>query len=107
MEPVALGTIVDCIGAEWVGQKIPDRTLVAEVSTDTRHLSGRPLFVALTGDNFDGHKFVGQAAQRGAVASVVAGLAGDFVDHLCTHVFEWFLNFNFLSYSNAVFCDQR
>ena len=72
MEPVALGTIVDCIGAEWVGQKIPDRTLVAEVSTDTRHLSGRPLFVALTGDNFDGHKFVGQAAQRGAVASVVA-----------------------------------
>ena len=31
------------------------------------------LFVALTGPNFDGHKFIGEAARRGAVAAMTHG----------------------------------
>ena len=38
------------------------------VSTDTRTLVSGSLFVALCGDNFDGHDFVGQAVRRGATA---------------------------------------
>ncbi len=43
----------------------------ASVSTDTRTIVPGDLFVALRGPNFDGHKFVAQAAQKGAVGAMV------------------------------------
>jgi len=42
------------------------------VSTDTRSLPRGHLFVALVGPNFDGHQFIGEAANRGAVGALVA-----------------------------------
>lgn len=41
------------------------------VSTDTRSVAERQLFVALRGDHFDGHRFLAQALAQGAVAAVV------------------------------------
>ena len=41
------------------------------VSTDTRNLTSGALYFALSGDNFDGHDFILQAQQAGAVAAVV------------------------------------
>jgi UDP-N-acetylmuramoyl-tripeptide--D-alanyl-D-alanine ligase len=41
------------------------------VSTDSRAVTAGQLFIALRGENFDGHAFVATAAQRGAVAAVV------------------------------------
>jgi len=41
------------------------------ISTDTRTIQQGDLFIALKGENFDGAKFVAQAAQAGAVAAVV------------------------------------
>ncbi|MBI5891520.1 MAG: UDP-N-acetylmuramoyl-tripeptide--D-alanyl-D-alanine ligase [Nitrosomonadales bacterium] len=41
------------------------------VSTDTRTIRPGDLFIALKGENFDGARFVAQAAQSGAVAAVV------------------------------------
>jgi UDP-N-acetylmuramoyl-tripeptide--D-alanyl-D-alanine ligase len=51
------------------------------VTTDSRVLRPGDLFVALKGERFDGHDFVVQAFERGAVAAIVAeeragGLAG-------------------------------
>ena len=43
----------------------------------------------------------------GAVAGDVAGLAGDFADHLRAHVLEVVLQFNFFGYGYAVFGDGR
>ncbi len=40
------------------------------VSTDTRRLRRGELFVALTGDNFDGHDFIPEAVARGAAAVI-------------------------------------
>lgn len=40
-------------------------------STDTRSLTKGSLFIALRGENFDGHDFVEQAMQGGAVAALV------------------------------------
>ncbi len=40
-------------------------------STDTRTLSKGELFIAIRGDNFDGHDFVEQAITTGAVAAMV------------------------------------
>jgi UDP-N-acetylmuramoyl-tripeptide--D-alanyl-D-alanine ligase len=44
---------------------------VSHVSTDSRTLQAGDLFVPLRGENFDGHKFIEQAAQRGAVGAMV------------------------------------
>ncbi|KAA1173122.1 UDP-N-acetylmuramoyl-tripeptide--D-alanyl-D-alanine ligase [Marinobacter salinexigens] len=41
------------------------------VSTDTRAIEPGQIFVALRGDNFDGHRFLDVARDRGAVAVVV------------------------------------
>jgi UDP-N-acetylmuramoyl-tripeptide--D-alanyl-D-alanine ligase len=40
-------------------------------STDSRTLSEGDLFIALTGENFDGHDYVAGALEKGAVAAVV------------------------------------
>lgn len=45
--------------------------LIQAMGTDTRRLVGGGLFIALRGDNFDGHDFVQQAAVGGARAAVV------------------------------------
>ena len=41
-------------------------------SIDSRTISAGDLFFAVKGERFDGHDFVGQALQRGAVAAVVS-----------------------------------
>ncbi len=42
------------------------------VSTDSRRVGKGELFVALKGENFDGHAYVAQAAAQGAVAAIVS-----------------------------------
>jgi UDP-N-acetylmuramoyl-tripeptide--D-alanyl-D-alanine ligase len=41
------------------------------VSTDTRTLNKGDIFVALQGENFDGHNFILQAIEQGAIAVIV------------------------------------
>ncbi|MVW80796.1 bifunctional UDP-N-acetylmuramoyl-L-alanyl-D-glutamate--2,6-diaminopimelate ligase MurE/UDP-N-acetylmuramoyl-tripeptide--D-alanyl-D-alanine ligase MurF [Bordetella sp. 02P26C-1] len=45
---------------------------VAGLSTDTRRIGANELFLALAGENFDGHDYLTQAQQAGACAAVVA-----------------------------------
>jgi UDP-N-acetylmuramoyl-tripeptide--D-alanyl-D-alanine ligase len=44
---------------------------ISRISTDSRTLQPGDLFVPLRGENFDGHKFVGQAAERGAAGAMI------------------------------------
>ena len=44
---------------------------IFRVSTDSRTLQPGDLFVPLRGENFDGHKFVQQAVERGAAGAMV------------------------------------
>jgi UDP-N-acetylmuramoyl-tripeptide--D-alanyl-D-alanine ligase len=46
------------------------------VSTDSRSIERGALFVALHGERFDGHDYVGAARERGAVAAMVERVAG-------------------------------
>ena len=55
------------LSVNFIGQDV----LLNGVSTDTRSLSGGELFIALRGPNFDGHEFVAQAMEAGAVAVMV------------------------------------
>ncbi len=47
-----------------------NEVFISEVSTDTRDIKENSLFVALKGDNFDGHNFVLEAMEKGAVAAI-------------------------------------
>ena len=51
-----------------------ERYRVEGVSTDTRSLEKGQLFVALRGEHFDGHRFLGAALERGACGAVVDSL---------------------------------
>ena len=69
MSPRTLSWIAQATGGRLVGG---DRTVDA-IATDTRALpSGDALFVALKGENFDGHAHVQAAVDGGCVAALVA-----------------------------------
>ena len=55
-------------GGGWAA--IADRE-IAEVRDDSRQVQAGDLFVALPGQSVDGHRFVADAAARGAAAAVV------------------------------------
>src|SRR6266513_1877035 len=47
------------------------RVVIERVSTDSRTLKPGELFVALRGENFDGHNFIESAAKAGATGAIV------------------------------------
>ena len=56
--------------AQWTqGNLFGDDTIVHLVATDSRVRMPGALFVALSGDNFDGHDFVAAAKAEGAAAA--------------------------------------
>lgn len=75
--------------AQWIptARLVGDPEVVVQrVHSDTRSLQAGDLFVALSGARFDGHDFLPQAKQQGAVAALAAhglqaaGLSGLEVD---------------------------
>src|SRR6266481_5572179 len=69
MNPLPLSEI-----ARFAGGSIScgnETVVIEKVSTDSRTLKSAELFVALRGENFDGHKFVERAAQAGAAGAIV------------------------------------
>ena len=56
---------------EALGVPVPGGLTLTGIVTDTRHLAGGELFVALSGERFDGHDFLAQARMGGAAAAVV------------------------------------
>lgn len=62
-------------GAERVsaalGVAVPLGLPCSSIATDTRSLKAGAVFVALDGDNFDGHDFLDRAVMQGACAAIV------------------------------------
>src|SRR6266516_6407591 len=54
------------IGARLIGGDVR----FDSVSTDSRTLERGALFIALRGERFDGHRFIGVAKERGAAAAI-------------------------------------
>jgi len=60
--------------AEFAGAKLESgdpKASVEKISTDSRTLKRGELFVALRGENFDGHQFVETATNAGAIGAIV------------------------------------
>ena len=69
MEPLTLTQIAAFAGGSLVaGEPV---TSISKISTDSRTLQSGDLFVPLRGENFDGHKFVQRAVERGAAGAMV------------------------------------
>ncbi|MDL2233003.1 UDP-N-acetylmuramoyl-tripeptide--D-alanyl-D-alanine ligase [Ruminococcaceae bacterium OttesenSCG-928-L11] len=68
MEQMSLREIVEATGGMYSGEE----RVIAAVSSDTRDLPEGCLFIALKGDRFDGHAFVGKALEQGAAVAVVS-----------------------------------
>jgi len=51
--------------------QLTDLNKFQSISTDTRTLQPGDVFIALVGDNFDGHDYIAKAEQKGAIALVV------------------------------------
>ena len=59
------------------GAKASRPLVFTQVSTDTRSIAPGAVFVALRGENFDGHQFVAEAVNKGAVGLIVDELFPD------------------------------
>ncbi len=65
-----MSQVAQALGATLHG----DDVLMTGVSKDTRDIQSGDLYVALKGDRFDGHQFVAEASQFGAVAALVSNV---------------------------------
>lgn len=67
MISLLLSDIADALNGKLQG----DDLLISSITIDSRTLLKGDLFLALKGDNFDGHKFIPQVEKSGCVALVV------------------------------------
>jgi UDP-N-acetylmuramoyl-tripeptide--D-alanyl-D-alanine ligase len=72
MKPATLQQIRLAIGGKALGSLPASAASIRDVSIDTRTIKPGALFIAITGEHFDGHEFLPQAAAKGAVAAIVS-----------------------------------
>lgn len=74
MIEMRLGHIAKAVGADFAGA---EDAIIGSVSKNSKELPEGCLFVAIRGENFDGHDFIAEAL-RGGAAFAVAGRDGDW-----------------------------
>ena len=74
MDTLTLQTVAEYSGGTLRRGEAASR--ISDVVTDTRALEAGQLFVALSGEKFDGHHFLTQAEEAGAAGAMVSTLAG-------------------------------
>ncbi|GAB5453325.1 MAG: UDP-N-acetylmuramoyl-tripeptide--D-alanyl-D-alanine ligase [Halioglobus sp.] len=78
MRPMTLSELETPLEAKRQGQDVS----FTAVSTDSRAINTGDLFVALQGERFDGHRYLAEVAQAGAVAAVVSEHDATDLPHL-------------------------
>ncbi|MDR4505363.1 MAG: UDP-N-acetylmuramoyl-tripeptide--D-alanyl-D-alanine ligase [Candidatus Scalindua sp.] len=74
MDRLALADVLSATGGKFLsGRK---QSYVTGVSTDTRSTAEGEIFFAINGENHDGHAFVSQAIDKGAVGAVISNMNG-------------------------------
>lgn len=69
MEPLYLNEIIKVTQGSLV--KSTEDTVINSISIDSRTIKPSDLFIAIKGDNFDGHSFVADALKKGACGAIV------------------------------------
>lgn len=63
--------LLAALSDQLLEQNLPDNLCIDEVVIDSRSLLKNGLFIAIKGENNDGHKFLDQAAQNGCVTAII------------------------------------
>src|SRR2546423_421808 len=71
MKPLSIHQIKQAVGGKALSSFPQTVPRITAVCTDPRRMEPSSLFVALRGENFDGHNFLPQAAAGGAIAALV------------------------------------
>src|SRR6266705_1717535 len=69
MNPLSIVQIAELSGAKL--EQGDGKISIERISTDSRTIKKGELFVALRGENFDGHKFIEATAKAGAAGAIV------------------------------------
>lgn len=72
MMPLTLAEIIAATDAEPRGVSLPGTHQFTRIERDSRRVEPGVLFMAVRGEVHDGHRFVAEAAARGAAAALVA-----------------------------------
>ncbi|MBP0979688.1 MAG: UDP-N-acetylmuramoyl-tripeptide--D-alanyl-D-alanine ligase, partial [Oscillospiraceae bacterium] len=70
MKELRLKEILECLDSEKK-LDLDYNIYIKDISTDTREDLKNKIFIALEGENFDGHNFVDEAAKKGAVVIII------------------------------------
>src|SRR5437764_15437512 len=73
MKPLSVHEVRQAVAGRLLTSQ-PTGLPVLSVCSDTRRMEHSSLFIALKGDNFDGHGFLPQAAAGGAIAAIVSDI---------------------------------
>lgn len=57
---------------QWHQLVDKDQITATRIITDTRQIEAGDIFLAIVGENFDGHQFLSAAADKGAIAAIVS-----------------------------------
>lgn len=68
MEPLSIQEVKEAVRGNF--ESLPEDEHVTGVSTDTRTIAEKDLFIALSGPHFDGHNFIAEAGKKGASAVI-------------------------------------
>lgn len=71
MKPLTLEEVINAVEGA-IDRPMP-RGNASRVTIDSRQVQPGDIFIAIRGERFDGHDFVGEAFHRGAVAAMVCG----------------------------------
>lgn len=68
MKNMTLGNIADCCGGIYFGDENKKNTEVTGIAIDSRKVKQGGLFIPICGERVDGHKFIPEVMEKGALA---------------------------------------
>lgn len=80
MMPMTLAEIAQAVSGELAvpkGVSVPEALVATSAVSDSRQVTAGSVFVAIAGEHADGHAFVAQVGERGAVAAIVDHVVDD------------------------------
>ncbi len=68
MKPIFIEDVIKAVNGTINNNINTDNIFIEDISTDTRNIKKGDLFIAIEGENFDGHNFIDIAFEKGAIA---------------------------------------
>ena len=91
MQGITLKQILDCCQGQYVGKKEDLDKEVTGIEIDSRKIQPGNLFVPIKGERADGHNYISQVMEAGALASLTEQPLGESMQN----IFFLLAEFNF------------